>query len=90
MSDSGALRLRLGKRVEALAKRSGLSICDVAERSKISHRRVAQILNANSGCVTLGEMSALAAVVDTPLADLLAPCGSVGIVPLEEVEQGRS
>lgn len=88
MSDGQALRLRVGRRVKALANRSGLSIDTLAARAKLSADRVEEIVRGTSDCITLREMALLADTLTTPVADLLAPCRAAGIIPLEEVEKG--
>lgn len=86
MSDGTVLRLRLGQRVEALAKRSGLSIDTVAARAKLTVDRLEEIMRGTSDCVTLREMAILADILTTSVVDLLAPAGPIGIVSFEKVE----
>lgn len=88
VTDITTLRHRLARRVEELTAQSALSIDQLAARAKLPPSRVQQILRSDSSCVTLREMSALADVLGTPLADLLAPAATRRVVTIEEIEQG--
>lgn len=88
MTDVTVLRHRLGCRVKELTLQSGLSVDQLAARAELAASRVQQILRSDSSCVTLREMSALADVLGTSLADLLVPATSRQTVSFEEVEQG--
>ncbi|WP_375781611.1 helix-turn-helix domain-containing protein [Sphingomonas carotinifaciens] len=65
--------MRFGKRVGRLAKRSGLSVDELADRAELSTSRMEDVLHGRQNCVTLREMNVIARALAAPLPDLLAP-----------------
>ncbi len=64
-------RLRFARQVHNQLLTKGKSTHDLAAATNISLQRLSQILRGQAVRITLFEMIAIAAALDTPLADLL-------------------
>lgn len=91
MAKGVVLRSRFGDRVKVLLTETGISTEELAERSAIPAKRIQNMLNGSFIRITLRDMSIIAAALNTPLYNLLAPTDApLPVVSFEVVEKRGS